>query len=93
VPTAGRAVAHRTALCTEVTWNPTTGCDRVSPGCDNCYATLSKRLKAMGVEKYQPKDDLGEGRGRLEGDARRSADLGPEVRGSPSCQVHPPKPG
>jgi protein gp37 len=39
---------------TEVTWNPTTGCDRVTPGCDNCYAlTLSKRLKAMGSEKYQ----------------------------------------
>lgn len=39
---------------TEATWNPTTGCDKVSPGCDNCYAlTLSKRLKAMGAEKYQ----------------------------------------
>lgn len=39
---------------TESTWNPTTGCDRVSPGCDNCYAlTLAKRLKAMGSEKYQ----------------------------------------
>jgi protein gp37 len=39
---------------TEVTWNPVTGCDRISPGCDNCYAlALSKRLKAMGVEKYQ----------------------------------------
>ena len=23
---------------TEATWNPTTGCDRISPGCDNCYA-------------------------------------------------------
>lgn len=39
---------------TEVTWNPVTGCDRVAAGCDNCYAlTLAKRLKAMGVEKYQ----------------------------------------
>ncbi len=39
---------------TESTWNPTTGCDRVSPGCDNCYAlTLAKRLKAMGSEKCQ----------------------------------------
>ena len=39
---------------TEVTWNPTTGCDRTSPGCDNCYAmTLAKRLKAMGQPKYQ----------------------------------------
>jgi protein gp37 len=39
---------------TEATWNPVTGCDRISAGCDNCYAlTLSKRLKAMGVAKYQ----------------------------------------
>ncbi|EGD24639.1 DUF5131 family protein [Prescottella equi] len=39
---------------TEATWNPVTGCDRVSAGCDNCYAmTLAKRLKAMGAEKYQ----------------------------------------
>jgi protein gp37 len=39
---------------TETTWNPTTGCDRVSAGCENCYAlTLAKRLKAMGVAKYQ----------------------------------------
>jgi protein gp37 len=39
---------------TEATWNPTTGCDRTSPGCDNCYAlTLAKRLKAMGQPKYQ----------------------------------------
>ena len=37
---------------TEATWNPTTGCDRVSAGCDNCYAlTLAKRLKAMGSAK------------------------------------------
>ena len=43
---------------TESTWNPTTGCDRVSPGCDNCYAlTLAKRLKAMGSEKYQEDGD------------------------------------
>lgn len=43
---------------TEVTWNPVTGCDRVAPGCDNCYAlTLAKRLKAMGAEKYQNDGD------------------------------------
>lgn len=43
---------------TEATWNPTTGCDRVSGGCDNCYAlTLAKRLKAMGSEKYQADGD------------------------------------
>src|SRR6202011_4553507 len=43
---------------TEVTWNPTTGCDRISAGCDNCYAlTLAKRLKAMGQAKYQKDGD------------------------------------
>jgi protein gp37 len=43
---------------TESTWNPTTGCDRVSSGCDNCYAlTLAKRLKAMGSEKYREDGD------------------------------------
>src|ERR1700677_2000733 len=44
---------------TEVTWNPTTGCDRISAGCDNCYAlALAKRLKAMGQAKYQNDGDL-----------------------------------
>jgi protein gp37 len=43
---------------TEVTWNPTTGCDQISAGCDNCYAlTLAKRLKAMGQAKYQNDGD------------------------------------
>lgn len=43
---------------TEVTWNPVTGCDRVSVGCDNCYAlTMAKRLKAMGSSKYQTDGD------------------------------------
>jgi protein gp37 len=39
---------------TEVTWNPTTGCDRISAGCDHCHVlTLAKRLKATGQAKYQ----------------------------------------
>jgi protein gp37 len=39
---------------TEMTWNPVTGCDKISAGCKFCYAeVMSKRLKAMGVEKYQ----------------------------------------
>lgn len=43
---------------TDATWNPTTGCDQVSPGCDHCYAlTLAKRLKAMGQPKYQRDGD------------------------------------
>jgi protein gp37 len=56
-------VADRSSIeWTEATWNPTTGCDRVSEGCDHCYAlTLAKRLKAMGTPKYQ-----------LDGDPRTS---------------------
>lgn len=52
-------MADRSAIeWTEATWNPTTGCDRVSRGCDNCYAlTLAKRLKAMGSAKYQTDGD------------------------------------
>lgn len=43
---------------TDDVWNPTTGCDRVSPGCDNCYAlTMAKRLKGMGSDKYQRDGD------------------------------------
>lgn len=39
---------------TDETWNPVTGCDRVSPGCDNCYALkMAGRLKLMGSAKYQ----------------------------------------
>ena len=39
---------------TDATWNPSTGCTKVSPGCKNCYAeTLSHRLRAMGVSKYK----------------------------------------
>ena len=38
----------------EETWNPTTGCTKVSDGCKNCYAeTLSKRLAAWGKKKYR----------------------------------------
>jgi protein gp37 len=39
---------------TEMTWNPTTGCTKISSGCKFCYAEImSKRLKAMGIEKYK----------------------------------------
>jgi protein gp37 len=39
---------------TDATWNPVTGCDRVSPGCAHCYALdLAARLKAMGQARYQ----------------------------------------
>jgi protein gp37 len=39
---------------TEMTWNPTTGCTKISTGCKFCYAEImSKRLHAMGIEKYK----------------------------------------
>lgn len=39
---------------TEMTWNPTTGCSKVSAGCKFCYAeVMSYRLQAMGLEKYK----------------------------------------
>lgn len=39
---------------TQATWNPVTGCTKVSPGCKHCYAErLTKRLKAMGQPNYQ----------------------------------------
>lgn len=39
---------------TEQTWNPTTGCTKISLGCQNCYAeTMARRLKAMGVKGYE----------------------------------------
>jgi protein gp37 len=39
---------------TEMTWNPVTGCTKISPGCKYCYAeVMAKRLKAMGVLKYK----------------------------------------
>ncbi len=39
---------------TEQTWNPTTGCTKISPGCLNCYAeVMAKRLQAMGIHGYE----------------------------------------
>lgn len=44
---------------TESTWNPTTGCTKISAGCQNCYAeVMSRRLKAMGMDKYKNGFDL-----------------------------------
>jgi protein gp37 len=38
---------------TESTWNPVTGCSKVSPGCKHCYAErMAKRLQGMGLPKY-----------------------------------------
>ena len=39
---------------TEQTWNPTTGCTKVSPGCKHCYAeVMAQRLHAMGTRGYE----------------------------------------
>jgi protein gp37 len=39
---------------TEHTWNPVTGCTKLSPGCKHCYAeTMARRLKAMGAPGYE----------------------------------------
>jgi len=47
-------VGDKTAIeWTDATWNPVTGCNKVSPGCAHCYASpLAKRLQAMGVKAY-----------------------------------------
>jgi protein gp37 len=38
---------------TEMTWNPVTGCTKVSEGCRHCYAErMAKRLQAMGNRRY-----------------------------------------
>lgn len=47
-------MAHSSIEWTEMTWNPTTGCDKISAGCKFCYAeVMSRRLKAMGIDKYK----------------------------------------
>lgn len=39
---------------TEQTWNPTTGCTKITPGCKHCYAeAMALRLQAMGVSGYE----------------------------------------
>lgn len=47
-------MAQSTIEWTELTWNPVTGCSKVSQGCKFCYAeVMARRLQAMGVAKYQ----------------------------------------
>jgi protein gp37 len=51
-------VADTAIEWTDKSWNPVTGCDRVSPGCAHCYAlTLAARLKGMGNPRYQADGD------------------------------------
>ncbi|MFC4875030.1 DUF5131 family protein [Negadavirga shengliensis] len=47
-------MANSSIEWTEMTWNPTTGCTKVSSGCKFCYAEImTRRLKSMGQEKYK----------------------------------------
>ncbi len=48
-------MAQQTSIeWTESTWNPVTGCDRISHGCDHCYAErMALRLQAMGSRRYK----------------------------------------
>jgi protein gp37 len=47
-------MAHSSIEWTEMTWNPTTGCNKLTAGCKFCYAeVMSRRLQAMGLEKYR----------------------------------------
>jgi protein gp37 len=44
---------------TEATWNPVTGCTKISPGCKNCYAKrMAERLQLMGQRNYVNGFDL-----------------------------------
>jgi len=46
-------MAYSNIEWTEYSWNPVTGCTKISSGCTNCYAErMAKRLKAMGVRRY-----------------------------------------
>ena len=59
---------------TEHTWNPVTGCTKISPGCKHCYAeTMSRRLKAMGAAGYENGFKLTLHPERLEQPLRRRA--------------------
>jgi protein gp37 len=51
--------AKSTIEWTQSTWNPVTGCTKVSPGCKNCYAErMARRLQAMGQPNYAKGFDL-----------------------------------
>ena len=45
---------HSAIEWTDATWNPVTGCTKISPGCKHCYAErLAERLQAMGNPRYR----------------------------------------
>ncbi len=55
IPLGNVTMGDRTGIqWTDATWNPTTGCSKVSPGCKNCYAErFAFRLQKMGNPKYK----------------------------------------
>lgn len=58
---------------TEFSWNPTTGCTKISPGCQNCYAeTMARRLQTMGMKGYENGFKLTLQPNRLEDPLKRS---------------------
>src|SRR5262245_54997463 len=78
---------------TEETWNPTTGCTKVSPGCLNCYAeVMARRLHAMGVRGYERNFELTLQPERLEQPLRRAQPVTYFVN-SMSYLVHAAVPG
>ena len=51
--------AHSAIEWTDATWNPVTGCTRVSPGCDNCYAaTFAERFRGVPGHPFEQGFDL-----------------------------------
>ncbi len=58
---------HSSIEWTESTWNPVTGCTKISPGCKHCYAErMAKRLQAMGQPNYAERVPAHAARGCLE---------------------------
>ncbi len=55
LPQRGTKVAQASTIeWTEATWNPVTGCTKISPGCKFCYAErMAQRLRAMGQRRYR----------------------------------------
>ncbi len=70
----GNVMAESSIEWTEHTWNPVTGCTKISPGCKHCYAeTMTKRLVAMGAAGYENGFKLTMHPDRLEQPLRRKA--------------------
>ena len=50
---------HSTIEWTDATWNPVRGCDKITPGCDHCYAaTFAERFRGVPGHPYEQGFDL-----------------------------------